>query len=268
MDIMKTYTLLSVEIIGISFLANIPIWGSEAVIPRPSKKIARKFQMLSALALEDAEQRSNRGVLVNTEKCFGLQANEFRQLPLAFRRRIKSLQGSCNLYAMKKITEFLREFLQTMPPYKHYAAERIFFKAIRFIVQHSDIRYNRKICELLSAIENEFQEVGEFIAPRPRYPLFSEVMPWHDDPLGDCIDRGDSDGLKEVLSRCLTPDFIHNVLSGDTGGLFKIYRQAAQSQGVWDDEIDGMFRELEEKYPHQSKLCGLSQDFEAELCEF
>jgi hypothetical protein len=246
---MKIHTL-RIEVIGGFFGAVLPTWGSESVTVSPSDKVRRrpKWGYHSAVFERVGNKNSFRPIFTHIEKSCGLKADEFRQLPLVFQNRVMKFQKSCTLHMIKEIKKILQEFLQTMPIYKHYAAEWIFFKAINFIIRHSDVQYNSKICEFLEAIEHEFQGVEEFITPHPRYPLFSEVMPWHDDPLGNCIDNRDKEGLKEVLGNCLVSDSIHNVPSGDTGGLFEIYRQAAQRSGVWDTEIDAMFQELAEKY--------------------
>ncbi|MDR2812824.1 MAG: hypothetical protein LBB05_03510 [Puniceicoccales bacterium] len=249
LDIMKAYTLLLAEVCGGFFSINI---GGSEVTSWPS-------------ASEKQLRIDNTFIFAHIEGSCGLKPDEFLQLPFVFQRRITSLSESCNLRMLKKIKGILQEFLGMMPPYRHYAVERIFFDAISFIIRHSDIRYNGNICRLLDTIGDEFRDVEEFIVPRARYPFFSGVMPWHDGPLGECIDREDCDGLKEVLGRCLASDFIHNVSSGDTVGLFEIYRQAAQTKGVWDDEIDQMFRELGEKYSLEQYDSPLGQDWEFRL---
>jgi hypothetical protein len=244
------------------FLIVFQTWGSESGTAFSVDKTRRRSKWGHSLTLGVCKRIENKDSFMSNfthiEKSYGLNADEFRQLPLIFRNRIMKFQESCTLYMIREIKKILQDFLQTMPLHKHYAVEWIFFKTINFIIRRSDIQHNSKICELLKAIEHEFRDVEEFIAPPPRYPLFSEVMPWHDGPLGNCIDNRDREGLKEVLRNCLVSDPIHNVPSGDTGGLFEIYRQAAQRSGVWDSEIDTMFRELTEKYSaYQSDLLDL-----------
>ncbi|MDR0740380.1 MAG: hypothetical protein LBF34_01560 [Puniceicoccales bacterium] len=248
---MKIHTLW-IEVIGGFFLIIFSAWGSESVTTFSADKVRRRPKWGRSLTFDVCKRMWSRDsfmpVFIQIERSCGLKADEFRQLPLVFQNRVMKFQESCHLCMIREIKKMLQEFLQTMSLYKHYAAEWIFFKAINFIIRRSDLQYNSKICELLEAIEQEFQNIEEFIVPHPRYPLFSGVMPWHDDPLGNCIDNGDKEGLKEALRNCLVSDSIHNVPSGDTGGLFEIYRWTAQRSGVWDTEIDTMFRELAEKY--------------------
>ncbi|MDR1590965.1 MAG: hypothetical protein LBR92_03150 [Puniceicoccales bacterium] len=254
---MRVHILLSEIVVGF-FLIIISSWGSGAIPIFPLRKMGQRLPWGHISTLNEMQEQSkSKGIFAHTldhiEEFYGITVDEFRQLPLAFRRRIVNFKKSCNLHTMREINKFLHEFLRTMPFYRHYVVERTFFKAICFIIQSSDIQHNSKICELLEAIEREFREVEEFICPLPRYPLFSEVMPWHDDPLGGAIEKGDPDAFKEDLTRCLAADSIHNVSSGDTAGLFAIYQRVAENEGVWDDEIADLFQELAKKYPPKNR---------------
>jgi hypothetical protein len=248
--------------VGGFFLIATSLWGSGSIPIFPLNKTNQRPPWGHILTLNEMkEQGKGENIFLHifdhVEEFYGITVDEFRQLPLAFRSQIVNFRKSCNLHAMGEIQRFLFEFSQTMPPYRHYIVEQTFFKAICFIIRNSDVCYHSKICQLLENIECEFREVGEFIRPRPRYPLFSYGMPWHDDPLGNAIEQGDPDVLREALERCLVLDSIHNVPSGDTAGLFEIYRQAAQNKGMWNDEIANLFQELAEKYPpRRSKLSG------------
>jgi hypothetical protein len=255
--------ILLLKVIGGFFLVATSLWGSTSIPRHSFHGAGGRLPCRHILTLDEVCERAGSGsifahVFKDTEASYGLTVDEFRQLPVTYRRRIIKFQKSCSLRTIKEIKEFLYQFSQAMPPYRHYIVEQIFFKAIGFIIRNSDVRYNSKICELLEAIECEFREVGEYVFPHPRYPLFAGVMPWHDAPLSDCIEKGDMDALVEVLEHCLAIDPIHNVSSGDTAGLFEIYRQAAQNKGIWNGEIAALFQGLAEKYSLQrSPLLGV-----------
>ncbi|MDR3317463.1 MAG: hypothetical protein LBS71_01510 [Puniceicoccales bacterium] len=244
---MKKNTLF-ITAIGVFCLFNPWLQGSQRnSMPERFEKIKFPIYLHTLHSL----RRENSNKLINQR--YGIEAGEFWQLPFGYQEQIRRMRTFSNIENLKNILQFLRTFSQTMPSYKHYAIEKIFFTAIHFIIQNSDIRYNRKIQQLLENIENEFQEVEEFVVTKSSYSFFRGVMPWHDGPVGDAIEAEDRDTLKEVLKTCLIPDFIHNISSSGTNDIFAIHRQNAQQNGVWDDEINDLFQAVLGKYSHVSK---------------